>query len=162
MSGKGFRGGNVLAEDQIVPWHLHSSLPPLSPLHLLLLFLITMLDDNIQPRRLLPENQSVMSLWLPSLFLLTLMNRKLALLRMVALMRIELLMSKPFDVEAVGVFWWGVRMLFMCITTDMECRKKPHILSVYEQWSRTCPWVTLILYSDLMWFWPCIVVNMWK
>jgi len=96
------------------------------------------------------------------LFLLTLMNRKLALLRMVALMRIELLMSKPFDVEAVGVFWWGVRMLFMCITTDMECRKKPHILSVYEQWSRTCPWVTLILYSDLMWFWPCIVVNMWK
>lgn len=62
MSGKEFRGGSVLAGDQIVPRHLHSSLPPLSLLHRLLLFLITELDDNIQHRRLLPENQSVMSL----------------------------------------------------------------------------------------------------
>ena len=29
------------------------------------LFLSTVLDDNIQPRRLPPENQSVMSLWMP-------------------------------------------------------------------------------------------------
>jgi len=58
--------------------------------------LITVLDDNIQPRRLLPENQSVMSLCRP-LCLFAVMNRKLALFRMVALMRIELLMSKPLE-----------------------------------------------------------------
>ena len=40
-------------------------------------------------------------------------------------------------------------MLRVCRTTGMEWRKKPHILSVYEQWSRTCPCVTLNLCSDI-------------
>jgi len=62
VSGDGFRGGSVQAEDQIVPRHLHSSLPPLSLLHRLLLFLITVLDDNIQRRRLLAEDHWVMRL----------------------------------------------------------------------------------------------------
>ena len=45
-----------------MPRHLHSSLPSLSLHHCLLLFLITVVDDNIQPRRLLPEDQSAVSL----------------------------------------------------------------------------------------------------